>query len=194
MDNITQYPEELWGVFNDFKCGVFSLCFHSISYSVGKCCRKKTKQAGWHSEMFARTHICELQKITVRDTQYCCASWATLILWSLRWMLVFRDVLLAFLTNSWLHSWLSLTALCQHLLCQVHVNLYLKWTKLEAENTCLKVQFGTFNCAAKHTGHAPQVCFLSNLLLCKQLFTWKSALCENIQISLLQRIYRPCLA
>lgn len=105
-----------------------------------------------------------------------------------------RDALLALLTNSWLHSWLPLTSLCQHLLCQLQVHLHLKRTKLGAENTCLTAQFGMFNCEAQHTGHAPQICFLSNPLLCQKAFTWKSVVHENIQISPLQGIYRLCRA
>lgn len=136
---------------------------------------------------------CEAGKMTVRDTQYCNISCTTLIPWSLRWTVVFLDVLLAPLTDFWLHSCLPITVLCHYLLCQLQVHLHLKWTKLGVENPCLEAQFGIFNCAAQHTGHAPPICFLSNLLLCQKVFTWKSAVHENIQISLLQGIYRLCL-
>lgn len=137
---------------------------------------------------------CEARKMTVRDTQYRSVWWITLIPWSLRWMFVFCEALLALRTNSRLHSWLPLTSLCQHPLCQLQVHLPLKGTKPGAENTCLTAQFGMCNCAAQHTGHAPQICFLSNLLLCQKVFTWKSVVHENMQISLLQGIYRLCLA
>lgn len=175
------------------KWGCFFLCSHPTSCILSKHHRKKKKthyaiqRCSYSSRLWDR-------KMTVRDTQQCNVSCSTLIPWSLRWIAFFLDVILALLTNSWLYSWLPLTDLCQYLLCQFQVHLHLKWTKVRVENTCLEAQFGMFNCAALHTGHAPPICFLSNLLLCQKVFTWKSAVHENIQISLLQGIYRLCLA
>lgn len=189
-------PKSL-GYFQLFqKWGRFFLCSHPTSCILSKYHRKKRKKKKNCDAIWRCLYSSRLwgKKMIFRDTQQCNVSCSTLIPWSLRWTVFFLYVILALLTNSWLYSWLPLTVLCQYLLCQFQVHLHLKWTKVGVENTCLEAQFGMFNCAALHTSHAPPICFLSNLLLCQKVFTWKSAVHENIQISLLQGIYRLCLA